>query len=721
MTLFRVHCPTCHARLKVTSRSLIGQIVNCPKCGSMVEIAEPGGSTPPSEKAESKAAAVTPPVVPPAEPTPTTPPVAETQDTPPDVSNSDAMFDDIDEMLDTDSSAASVAPPKTVAAATPPVEPAAETTSTAATAPIDGGRFSSDANVGKWRNMALIGGISVMSLATIAVIGYAVLSEGNAPAVPTDDPNTQEVAQAEVPAEKDPVTEETNVEPPKPQETEPSSPDETPDPPTPTDSPSESEEVTDAPTNEEKPDESTNQATDSPMTEENPFLFGDPEDQPKDSPPAEEPAQPDADQPVVAATPKSILELKDDPLYEVFGESFPIFDPDAIEGSANNATPQLAQGNPAVPVAEPPPTPELVPPIQEVDVAARLRDPIVEISLKDMPLNEFTSFVTQMSTAPVTLDPLALAYAEINATKPISIQQSRTSVEGILRAAVHPFGLDVVATDHSARLQITQPLDGHQRTMRLQVDDMASDAKEVADLAYLLTHVVEPMSWNHARGQGLYRVDPDAIMITQNEVAQFKSMIFLEKMRVARGLSPKSKYAPELFAVKLRSDQLEPILQKSVNLQIVVPTPMYKVIDQMEKKTGLDILCDWDSLALNKLGPATPVTVSSTGHTVGEMLVRFCQSWKLEALPINAHTVQLVSRSSVPVMPWLEFYDLSEMNLGKSQATAMINEAERQLSDLRKTGYGEVLYDPISKHLLALLSKEDHQKLQYFLQRKMAP
>lgn len=627
------------------------------------------------------------------------------------------MFDNIDDMLDS-VSAATPATVQPVAAEPSDVDAQAPSPAAASSTspPLDGGRFSSDANVGKWRNVALIGGTSVMALATFAVIGYAVLSESNTPPVPAEDPTTQQVALAEDPATNTPEEQTPKVEEPNPEEVAAEPPEEKAAIP---DSPAAPEETPENQPTEEQPGEMTEASSDAPKIDDNPFLFGGPDDQPAEKPAQDQP-ETESGKPEVAATPKSILELKDDPLYEVFGPAFPVFDPDAIESSAATNPGVIAATN--VPVAASPPTPELVPPIQAVDVAARLRDPIVEISLKDMPLNEFTSFVTQMSTAPITLDPVALAYADISATKPISIQKSRTSVEGILRGAVHPFGLDIVATEHSARLQITPALDGHQVATKLGVADMASDAKEVADLAYLLTHLVEPLSWNYSGGKGLYRVDPDAIMITQNEVAQFKALVFLEKMRVARGLSPASQhYSADLFTAKLRANQLAPALQKSVNLQIVVPTPMYKVIDQMEKKTGLNILCDWDSLALNKLGPATPVTLSASGQNVGEMLHHFCKSWKLEALPINTHTVQLVSEASVPVMPWLEFYDLTEMNLGKSQATAMINAAERELSDLRKTGYGEVLYDPVSKHLLALLSKEDHQRLQFFLQRKMAP
>lgn len=731
MTLFRVHCPTCQARLKVTSRALIGQIVNCPKCGSMVEIAEPGGDDPqPSKSSKNEPKRSKPkPVAPPAAAAPAAAPVDDPAfaDTRPaemsasdlreaidDVSNSDEVFDNIDEMLDAQSATPAgqdTPPPIPTGSDTPQSPP-----------PLDPGRFSHEASVSKMRNLALIGGTAVMALLTIAVIGYAVLSEGGSPTEPSEASGQQEVAQANNPPtdanpEEETLTDDNTAEVVSPEEAE-KTPNE--------EAPGEEAPAVDSPMTETKdeetlPVESSEEpnATEEPAKtgEENPFIFEEPD---VAAVPETESTDPEGGKPDMAATAPSVLELKDDPLYEVFGESFPIFDPEAIEASAANNS--LAGDPDSAPVAEPPPVPELVPPIAAVDISARLGDPILRIEFKDMPLNEFSSFVTQMSTVPVTLDPLALQYADIEATKPISIQQAQTSVEGILEAAVRPFGLEVVATEHSARLQITQPLDGHQRTMRLDVADLANDPKEVADLAYLLTHLVEPFSWNHSRGEGLYRLDPGAIMITQNEVAHFKAMVFLEKMRAARGLQPgSSPSAPKGIVVETRSEQLSQALQEPMSLQIVVPTPMYKVIDQLEKKSGITILCDWDSLSLNKLGPATPVTMSAENMTKGEALDRFCHSWKLAALPINANTVQLVAETAVPVMPWLECYDITSMNLSKSQATAMIHDAERQLGDLRKTGYGEVLYDPVSKYLWALLSRDDHQRLQVYLRGKLSP
>ncbi|PQO26705.1 hypothetical protein C5Y96_19665 [Blastopirellula marina] len=666
----------------------------------MVEIAAPD-SPASTETSNAKAPPVAAPVASepeppvPESPTPETPGPETSAAEPPvttvEPSTSDEAFDNLDEML---------------AGSSTPQEPNSADTEPAAAAEVN--RFSDSASLSKMRNMALIGGTSIMAIVTFAVIGYAVFSGRDQTPVTPEEPEPIQVAQFEPPAEEEPSG-----------ENEPAPIEETPQPAA--EEPAKEPALEPMPSKEPTQPEAAAEASPKPAmpNKDNPFLFDDPAGAPAAEKPVVETPDIDSGKPKVATSQPSILELKDDPLYEVFGEAFPVLDPAAFNQSAS-VDPGPADAAPVALQVEVSTAAELVPRIPEVDVAGRLSDPIVRIEFDNMPLNEFASFVTQMSTVPVTIDPIALASADINAKTPISVKQTQTSVEGILEAAVRPFGLEVEATDKSARLRITQPLDGHKRVAQLLVDDLAKDQKEVADIAYLMTHLVEPLSWKQSRGDGLYRIDPGKIMITQSEVAHFNAVVFMEKLRVARGLPIRSNFSKDQFDLTLRSDQLSPALQKDVKLQIVVPTPLYKVIDQLEKKSGLTILCDWDSLAMNKLGPATPVTLTAPGVTVQQALDQFCQAWKLEALPINPTTVQLVSQRSVPIMPWLEFYDVSNLGLGKSEAAALINNAKRELTDLRKTGYGDLLYDPASKRLLALLSKDDHQRLQFALQRKIS-
>ncbi|NUQ65239.1 MAG: DUF1559 domain-containing protein [Pirellulales bacterium] len=78
-TLFSMTCTTCEARLSVRSEAAIGNIVNCPKCGSMVQVVPPPGWEKPKAgpaacaAVAASAAAVVPPILPP-NPTQTTPP-----------------------------------------------------------------------------------------------------------------------------------------------------------------------------------------------------------------------------------------------------------------------------------------------------------------------------------------------------------------------------------------------------------------------------------------------------------------------------------------------------------------------------------------------------------------------------------------------------------------------------------------------------------------------
>ncbi|MBB3207681.1 hypothetical protein FHS27_003506 [Rhodopirellula rubra] len=56
---FSVRCVSCHCRLKVTDEALVGTIVACPRCGSMVQIAEP--ETPPADAPPPAANTPSPP------------------------------------------------------------------------------------------------------------------------------------------------------------------------------------------------------------------------------------------------------------------------------------------------------------------------------------------------------------------------------------------------------------------------------------------------------------------------------------------------------------------------------------------------------------------------------------------------------------------------------------------------------------------------------------
>ncbi len=51
--LFKITCVTCRAGLSVRNESIIGQIIACPQCGSMVQVVSPGEPEGPPAEAGS--------------------------------------------------------------------------------------------------------------------------------------------------------------------------------------------------------------------------------------------------------------------------------------------------------------------------------------------------------------------------------------------------------------------------------------------------------------------------------------------------------------------------------------------------------------------------------------------------------------------------------------------------------------------------------------------
>jgi len=671
--LFRVECPTCRVRLKVTSRKLIGQIANCPKCGSMVEIREPATETklPPSVE-ESQMLTES----------------SMLRTLPGSTAPADEIFENVDDMLEGKTESPSVA------------ESADQ-------------RFQEPAQTGSWRNMALIGGISIFSAVGVAIVGFNMLQQKN----PIDeDPGKVAISQTDVEIPGETEAPEPKGDPDSPVETSVET------------QPAEQEPIestkppqdasVDKPESEiEKtsPPQETSQPEVLPTDDENPFLFGDPQspdnissDNPSSATkqPAIENENQASDDPVLTLGGEGSSTGSDE-ILEVFGGAFPIFDPNEIKRSVVSA-PVTSQPEPVAPA---PLAPKPVPTIPRVDVAERLKDPIVALDIQSQSLGEFSNFITQMSTVPVTLDPVALRFSRVTPQTNISVQSKQTSVHEVLNAAVSPFDLEFVATEKSARLQIRGPIDGKRRTVPFTLDDLAQTDSKMAELGYLVTHLVAPSSWQAKGGEGLILVKDDNVTMTQSEVVIFKSTELFEKLRLARGLPRRAKQKTSL-TLEHRYAQVTPQIKNKMTVQIAVPTPMFQVIEQIEKKSGLTILCDWDSLAANGLGPASPVTISARDVTIETALTEFCADWKLSVLPIDSHTIQLVSIKTEPLHTWLEFYDASDLNLGKSKATAIINQAKSSLPD-RSLELGEILYDGPSGHFLALLSKSDHR---YFRQ-----
>jgi hypothetical protein len=629
---FRVTCETCRARLKVRDASAIGEIHACPKCGSMVQIAPPQGWS--AETAPIAAAAV----------------LAIADAPQPDFTHVSPPSDDVADMFER-AAAAALAPH----AAEPPaaVEFVGESPAPQAAQVAAGSPFV------LW---------SVVSAAVILIGGLTVAfwPDGDAPSEPEAVPvaaAASSTSPTPVQDESAPVANEQNID----LSTEPHvvakpTPDET------TLAASES-----VPALPELPSENV---ADSNATDDD-----DPEIQQE---PLEENAAPAASSSVANNNPPSPAVLKFDPLdfdpsQFSIGTSTstnpattsvpeePTGEPDSNFGEAGRSTAGTAAESPRadasgiLPAEGSPTITVRLGPIadaaQQYDVASQLALKVESLEFTSMPLARFVETLSGLSGLPITLDPSALELAGRSALGEIDVSARDSTLAALIEDALRKSRLTFV--EKGGQVVVALP-DADRRSSRdFDFSDlMEAGATDAAGVAQLIEAFVAPQSWKSAGGASSLEVNGNKLRIDQRKAAHHEMLLFCERLRLARGLAPKSKYPSELLTIDLPYSKVNAKLSQKTTFTFLPWTPLADVLRHWQESSGITMLVDWHRIADLELGPSTPLACSAIDRTWKEVLDEVLEPLGLAWWAVDGATIHITSRESLDDIQRVEFYEI---------------------------------------------------------------
>lgn len=692
--LFSILCTTCKTKLRVRDQAVVGQILACPKCSSMVLVEPPPGWAPPTpgqspsatpsgsnghgsgqqESAILKKPAPTSPPKPIPKPA-SSPAAARAKQDPGDPASmketvSDSHFADVEALFGGDNPkpvAASVAQatrPKAKSEEgskiekrrnTPAPPPPAEMTA-APTAATPSSKPTIDPMPARTKRARLIGLLTIGGLLGISLAisaAYFAVSWNNKP---------KEVAAAPV------VPDSAPVEPVKPDEesaekgsSEPSN-----------EPPVEPVEVNTAPP--EPPSEGP-AATTEPQPQSDPLNIID------DKPPAEEPAD-------ISKLKEQLKGLDSD------------MGPMPVEGAATEETPE----SPASTEGPPPPSSRSRPEPREIDLAARLADPMLEVEFTGQKLSDVLQFLSDFSTIPITLDPdaLALPWSNITAAVPVHAKLTNATFEEVLTAVLKPLRLE--AQKLESQIVITRS--ATVKTAKSPIDDLTEgDAAKTKQLLEMLTLLVAPESWKEAGGVGSLSVHGNELVVENTELAYAEVLQVCERLRQARGLRPKGAASAELFPLERRTARAAAKLDQPLTLNFGQPTLLVKILDRLEEETGTQILVDWQAAGEIGWPPDCDATVTLEKTPLREALQRLLGPMDLTFRVIDAKTIQVTTPEALESKPEIEAYQAGDLAATPEDAKALLQRISDALGDV------PLRWDASSKALLARLPQPEHEKL----------
>lgn len=348
---------------------------------------------------------------------------------------------------------------------------------------------------------------------------------------------------------------------------------------------------------------------------------------------------------------------------------------------------------------------------RQVNIPERLQDAIPAVDIPGMPLNAFTHLLTGLSTIPISLDPDALALLRIRPDSPVKIQATDTRIGEMLDAAIRPLGLGYLHNQDQLLITRVAPNDTPLRRIRHPVGDLIQDSGEQLDqLADWITAMVAPDSWDALGGPGELVAEFPDLVIRHRETVLFRALLFCERLRVARGLSPTTNLDPQLMQLELRCQLADVLLQAPIRMRYDQPVPMLQILQQITRDTGLQILVDWQALGQMGWNPAAEIALVSEEQPLGQALSDMLGAMDLTFRTIDASTIQVTSPEADSGRWDVEFHSLDGLLAAASEIDAWMEQLEQAM---RRSGWDEApgvyRYDPISHHLIAACTPS-HQR-----------
>ncbi len=687
MESFSIACTTCQARLRVRDDSVIGQILTCPKCGSMVLVA-PAAVAPEDLKDTVEDLTVAP-----SQHGHETETETETEAPIPTSANDHTFEEDL--LATSEASAAVEFPPALPAHDDSVLLPNADWMSSSMT---------------QWRNRALTV-IAAVTGITLALLILVMLDGGVAP----DIVATPSTSNSEGSNHGDsPAPENTTPEVTPPDNQQPTAADMTEEPPliapadVPGDPPPAKSTASDAVSTDDAqpatvavpapPEPSPAEATAPPT----------PPEPAEETPPGLKPMPSSTD---AAASPDGSR-----PLAETMRDFGALFTepPTPTNAAVSEATPdpvvdETSDTNEAAPVRRPGP--------RSVEIDDRLRDPVAEIDFDGVPLVNFLRFMTDYSTIPITLDPDMLVWAKLSPTTAIKLKAKESTVAEVLDKALTPLGLHYRSEEEQLFITRRPRADGARRSVSFKVPDLVGeDAQQLQALGTQIMHFVAPETWSSQGGEGTIAFGPAELVVEQDETVLFEVLAFCDKLRVARGLNPRSPFDASLFRLVSRSERAAPKLAQPVSLTYLRPALLDRIIDRISATAKLHLLIDWRALAEVGWSPDAELTFSVVNQPVGDALNSFLQPLDLAYRVVDESTLQITSQSAVESRLEVEFYPLTAAENGNG--LALLKRAQQTLGEEQFRefgGRGQLAYDDIGHCLIALLSQPQQIQLQAWL------
>ncbi len=240
-----------------------------------------------------------------------------------------------------------------------------------------------------------------------------------------------------------------------------------------------------------------------------------------------------------------------------------------------------------------PPAREPIPP---VDVDSHLRLPVNGMKF-NAGLGDFLQLVSQMSAVPITIRPLGLRNGQLTLDSPVRLDGNDATVADLLASALRPLRLGYAIESGHVVVDRLENLSGELWLRKHDVHDLLESGMTENSLSDAVRMLVDPHGWGTGERDAKFLLKDSHLVLKDTEAAHFDALILLNKFRAARGLSLVGPLARSQVQFGWRSSPK--ILAQQVSIRSSAKTTFGEVVSQLDSavEPSLHVIADWEALA----------------------------------------------------------------------------------------------------------------------------
>ena len=321
------------------------------------------------------------------------------------------------------------------------------------------------------------------------------------------------------------------------------------------------------------------------------------------------------------------------------------------------------------------------PPLTNLAAENRIRSVFPSVAVQDMPITDFLFLISKLSGVPVSVSPEQLQMAAVAHNERVTFEAADISLFDALQRVLEPRRLE--ATLVGPQIVVVRQDADQVRTVDYPVNDLTGTQTTSEDFARWIPQLIAPQTWNTAGGKGTITETQGSLHIEQTQAVHYEVLFFLERIRLAKGLALRSRFPAVLLSDKPLEVVIADQLSAPTTFTFSQATPLAEVFCHWQGELGLPVFVNWSALVQENLWPESRMTCSVTNRPWSDSLDAVLGPLKLGWRAAPGGAIEITSRESLANNPRLDIYPTNQWR-GDLASETVIQDSTNQLTYTRR-------------------------------------